>query len=158
MLNDQWWEELGGEYMNNNNNSSNHYWLLHAIPKTCFDTKFPLFSFKLLIFAKTALSVGTSSKNLTTGKIWKFLQFPIFDWKSEIENHDKTKEMSAGFRLFRFEFNSWPGHQPPPRNQSALSSSVDKKQPSVEINKSINVLFHTSLIKSGPFYWPTLSP
>ena len=34
--------------------------------------------------------------------------------------------------------------------QSALSSSVDK-QPSVEINKSINVSFHTSLIKSGPF-------
>ena len=35
-------------------------------------------------------------------------------------------------------------------SQSALSSSVDK-QPSVEINKSINVLFHTSLIKSGSF-------
>ena len=69
--------------------------------------------------------------------------------KSEIENHDKTKEMSAGSRLFRFEFNSWPGHQPYP-SQSALSSSVDK-QPSVEINKSINVSFHTSLIKSGPF-------
>ena len=62
----------------------------------------------------------------------------------------KQKKCQLGFDFLDLSLTADQGINLAYPSQSALSSSVDK-QPSVEINKSINVSFHTSLIKSGSF-------